>query len=675
MLHLFALKRTLFCALAGILGAGSGAGAAENVVNTLAYRTSIDHGVDEDLEPDAEQSQGGATKRTGTSPTRAPAKTPTVEVVAKGTAEDWPDTLATARLDYRESVAAPSDFQDWVSRVPGVTATGQNGLFETFSIRGSAGNGLLVIAAGMPLSAQRRAGVPVAFIEPALLGDVRVVRGPAVVHFGPGALGGAVSIEPRWFDQHEVSAGFASSANEAWQTAATGAEDYSMAVARHRMGLGEAADGTPLNIGFERASATLQFRQSLGTIELDALLMPSRSVAIGKSNIRFPARQTRYPEDEHTLGRLRLRSDDGWVFSLQGHDQYLGTLNQRPGGADSFAGMSSLDLGATLQRSIEHGRFRHNVGLEYLGRRQVNAYEARGSLANRSYTLRDARERGVSLFAITDWRIDPALALELGLRQSWLEQAQSGADHSLAASGFNAGARWSSSQYSQWTLTLASGYRFPSLEERFYTGVTGQGEVVGNPALSAERSLGLDLGYQWLGQTWGAELHVWRNQVNDLIQLTALGAGLNGYENVSQAQLYGAEAQLQWRLRRSMELSAGLDWARSQDRQSAEPLYGTAAPGLQLGAAYQLAKWRFGLRYVHRWAMRRPGFEELPRPARDLLDAEVEYRFSDNLLFSLFARNLGNARYFATADELSALAPGRSLGVRVHYRAPAARSW
>ena len=111
-----------------------------------------------------------------------------VKVTAKGTAADVPSALATEVITWQDAIGSPSDFQDLVTRVPGVGATGQNGIFETFSIRGSAGNGILVVVGGMPVTAQRRAGVPVAFVEPSLLGEINVTRGPAVVHFGPGAL-------------------------------------------------------------------------------------------------------------------------------------------------------------------------------------------------------------------------------------------------------------------------------------------------------------------------------------------------------------------------------------------------------------------------------------------------------------------------------------------------------
>ncbi|MFB9069581.1 TonB-dependent receptor plug domain-containing protein [Pseudofulvimonas gallinarii] len=107
-----------------------------------------------------------------------------VEVVAQGTVSDVPDTLSTDQISWRESPGAQVDVQDLLVRIPGVGATGQNGAFETFSIRGSTANGILVLFDGMPITAQRRAGVPISFVEPALLGAMSVTRGPATVHFG-----------------------------------------------------------------------------------------------------------------------------------------------------------------------------------------------------------------------------------------------------------------------------------------------------------------------------------------------------------------------------------------------------------------------------------------------------------------------------------------------------------
>lgn len=593
----------------------------------------------------------------------------TIEVSARGTAADLPTALATDLLDPQQAIAAPADFQDLVTRVPGVTATGQNGLFETFSIRGSGGNGILVLVGGMPVTAQRRAGVPVAFVEPALLGEVNVTRGPAVVHFGPGALGGAVSIEPRWFQGTELRAGYASNGDETVLVAGHGTQQFSLAAARHHAGIAEAADGSPLNTGYTRGSASLQWRGELGGFSLDALLLPSRAEDIGKSNSRYPVRDTVYPEDSHTLGRLRLRNDQGFEISLHGHEQELSTWNQRPDRADTFAHVSSLDLGATVQQSLGEGALRGNVGLEYLGRRDVTGFDADGSVLNRSYTLRDASEDGWSLFALGDWRLAEAWAVELGARHSRIDQDHAGAGSGTSDTAFTAGLVFAPEGGGRFSANLSSGYRFPTLEERFFTGVTPQGEIIGNPDLGAEHSLGLDLGYAWRGAGWGAEIHVWRMDVDDLIQQVELAPDTNGYTNIGEAGLHGAEAAIDWTATERLQLQASAQLVRGKDVLSGEPLYGMGPVSARLDAIYDLrADLSLGLGYSHRRAAGRPGFEELPREAVDVVDAELRYRLQPALGLRLYLRNALDERYFATEDELSALAPGRSLGVELVWR-------
>jgi iron complex outermembrane recepter protein len=592
--------------------------------------------------------------------------TEAIRVTARGTANDWPSALATELIDYNEAIAAPSDFQDLVSRVPGVGATGQNGIFETFSIRGSGANGILILVGGMPITAQRRAGVPVAFVEPSLLGDINVTRGPAVVHFGPGALGGAISIEPRWFDTSFVQGGYASSGNETNLTAGTGNSNYSVAVARHQAGDSQAPDGTPLNTSYQRESASLQYRTRLGDFDLDALLLPSRTENIGKSNSRYPARDTTYPEDSHMLGRLRLRHASGFEATVHAHDQYLGTYNQRPGSADTFAGVSSTDMGATAQQTFVLGDFSNNIGIEFLGRRNVDGYSASRSVLNRSYSLKNGREDAWSLFALTDWRVTPQLGFEFGARTTSIDQEQRGAKSSDSDTALTAGAIWTPNDWSRWTLNLSSGYRFATLEERYFTGVTAQGEIVGNPDLGAEHSRGIDVGYSAHAGDWGGEIHVWRNQVDDLIQLVDINDDINGFTNVGEAKLYGAEAILGWTPTNELSLRGSVAVVRGTDNNG-QQLYGIPPVTAELDARYRAEKFDVGARYSHRWSVTRPGFEELERDAVDVLDADFRYRFTESFNLQLYLRNAFNKRYYATSDELSTFAPERSLGINLNW--------
>src|SRR5688572_15735612 len=56
----------------------------------------------------------------------APWQGEAVNVTAKGTAADVPSALATDVVTWQEAVGEPLDFQDLISRVPGIGATGQN---------------------------------------------------------------------------------------------------------------------------------------------------------------------------------------------------------------------------------------------------------------------------------------------------------------------------------------------------------------------------------------------------------------------------------------------------------------------------------------------------------------------------------------------------------------------
>lgn len=593
-----------------------------------------------------------------------------IVVSAKGTAADTPDALATEIVHVDDAVAHPADFQDVITRVPGVGATGQNGIFETFSIRGSGANNVGILYAGMPLTAQRRAGVPVSFVEPSLLGEVAVTRGPAVVHYGPGALGGAVSVEPRWFSTPFASASYASGGDEYVLAGGFGSDTFSIGAAQHSANDTVAADGTPLNTQFDRASAVLQYRTQIDDLELDAMLSPSRTEDIGKSNSRFPARDTIYPHDVHTVGRVRIRHANGFEVSVQGHDQMLRTWNRRPGFADTFADVQSLDLGATVQQTIDAGDFVHNVGVEFLGRRNVDAYDASTHIDNRRYSLRNARENGWSLFAISDWAVAPDVALEFGARHSGIDQKQSGAQRDDGDTAVTAGAVWRPSEAHRLSLNVANGYRFATLEERFFTGVTAQGEVVGNPDLGSERSFGIDLGHAWTGTDWHSEVHLWRTKVDDLIQLTAVATGVNGFENVSEARLWGAEALLGWTPTDAFSLRTSVAVVRSKDLRTGNPLFGSPPVTAEIEARHRFGD-AFSLagRYMHRWEMDRPGFEEVARDSVDLVDAEFDYDLGGGLGVGVYVQNLLDERYFATADTLSALAPERSFGVHLTWQA------
>src|SRR5690606_32508601 len=106
----------------------------------------------------------------------------------------------------------------------------------------------------------------------------------------------------------------------------------------------------------------------------------------------------------------------------------------------------------------------------------------------------------------------------------------------------------------------------------FFSGVTPQGEIVGNADLGSEHSLGLDLGYALTFDRWDLQANLWRTDVDDLIQLFQVANGVNGYTNIGEAKLHGFELALGWRPVEHLQLRASHAIVRSKDAGTGAPL-------------------------------------------------------------------------------------------------------
>jgi outer membrane receptor protein involved in Fe transport len=104
---------------------------------------------------------------------------------------------------------------------------------------------------------------------------------------------------------------------------------------------------------------------------------------------------------------------------------------------------------------------------------------------------------------------------------------------------------------------LASGFRAPNLDERYYnSNIHGGMRLFGNPDLVSERSLSYEVGLRAGGDLprWlrGARISAYRSDVDDLITYRYIGmlylVPRFQYVNVQRARLEGIEAMAQFRL-------------------------------------------------------------------------------------------------------------------------------
>jgi len=111
------------------------------------------------------------------------------------------DVTAITRQDLEETLTAT--LPDMFRFVPGVSHEGAGSRFgaEGVSIRGIGGNRVALEIDGVPVSEQFAIGsfshATRDFIDPALIGRVEILRGPASALYGSSALGGVVAVRTR----------------------------------------------------------------------------------------------------------------------------------------------------------------------------------------------------------------------------------------------------------------------------------------------------------------------------------------------------------------------------------------------------------------------------------------------------------------------------------------------
>ncbi|MDE2598689.1 MAG: TonB-dependent receptor [Rhodocyclaceae bacterium] len=245
-----------------------------------------------------------------------------------------------------------------------------------------------------------------------------------------------------------------------------------------------------------------------------------------------------------------------------------------------------------------------------------------------------------------------------------------------------------------WSLStnLSHAERAPSYNELFANGAhpaTGQYEV-GNPDLGVEKSNGLDLQLRWKRGTNTTKVGAFHTRFKDYIALYGTGTmrdadGLidpagalpEAQVRAVPARFSGLEAESKFHVYQGLgdlDLRLKADYVRASNADTGEPLPRIAPYHLGLGFDYRLGA--FGARFDATYAGRqnRVAANELPTDAYTLLNATLSYRLRSSLPEAevfLKLNNLLNEEIRLSTSVLKDIAPlgGRSsmLGVRLGF--------
>ena len=580
------------------------------------------------------------------------------------------DSTTTYRLNPQQMVGIRQSIADVLIQAPGVSYNGQGGLFQSYSLRGFSRWRIRTEVNGVPLLIDRPAGSSASFIPSTLLDQITVSQGPGSTLYGSDAMGGVISLSTvkqgvpsyslQWQDNDDQ---LMLSASGSINSALSGG------LALRRAHNATDANDNPLNTGYEQVALSLHGQTQWQDLTLNASWLPVRGRNIGKSTRTFPdSAEALYPHDDHSIATVELRRDNRWLARLYHHRQDWASITKTSEGEENRTDFDADTIGALLYHQTPFSTGEGRAGIEWLGRRNVeintaalNVEEVPNSWAN---SLRGSQD-GVGLFIDHVWAYRD-FALELGARYDHIEQTGSSTSTDDGAWSATLALSWQVSD--SWHLSGAAGtgFRFPTLTERFSEVVTPRGTVLGNPSLKSERNESLEVRMDYHADQYQLSIAGYYNWLDDYIERVVLEPGVRSYKNTNEASIWGYEVTLQGRL------SAGFSHRLQYQYQR-----GTADGGQWL-SDLNPASWRYSLQWalnglefktelVHRPSRDTAGPGEQPLAAATWLDSQLSFNPLKRIRLTFFVNNLFDEAYRGSADEQAPFQPGRTLGLGIQW--------
>jgi len=584
-----------------------------------------------------------------------------------------PIGTAATTIDPKNPTLAPSTLTELVESVPGVSENGQGGIFQVYSIRGVSRHRIQSTISGVRLTSERRAGVSASFLDPRLMATVDIQRGPASSYFGSGALGGMVRILPRNFDRGELQTGYDSQGNENFQFGGWGNQNWSFGFVRRSAVNARTPEGSEINTHFTLYSSAFESNWTSGNQDYTVLLIPTLARDVGKANTDFSSQTTNYPEEKHLVAKFAVESQKQWQLAAYVHPHDLHTrVMEGTNQSDVFN--DTLDFGFAFEKQMSLGRSRFaRFGIDYFGRRFVNSREHHNSTDPDAEgsdevvrSLDDARVDELGAHGLVSLRMGRA-TLEAGARFSWFNQqnADLAGIRRTAWNGY-AGVMVPIRYGIELNGSIGTGLRMPSLSERFFTGTTGRGQVIGNPRLDPERSLNVDAGIRWYGPNAFVAAYYFRNRIEKYIERIEPKPDVLSFLNLTSGTIRGIEWEAATQLRAFWDIYARGHVITGRD-QASNPLADIPANRVVLGTRFDTGRWNYGSELQLRGDKTTPGSGEKQIPSTQLWSAFLKRNLRPNLQVSLSASNLLNRTYFNSADRKVSLAAGRGFAIALRW--------
>lgn len=481
-------------------------------------------------------------------------------------------------------------------------------------------------------------------LEPFLADHIEILKGPATLLFGSGAIGGVVNVVDGRIPQRMPENGFAGRVLAGHDSASQG-DTQAFRVDAGGSGIVLHADGMQRRNG---DYATPRGRLPNSFVETDAGAIGGSWVGehgfIGVSVSRFldhygnPAEPGDADEGEPAVHvrmaqtRHELRAALDAPFA--GVDEVEFSLARTAYRHVEFEGD---EVGTTFANRSNEGRLvvtREAAG--WLAAFGAQAFQRDFSAVGEERFVPPSRSRGLGLFA-TGRRDIGALGVELGARADRQESTPLDGDaRAFRPYSLSAGLAWRFSDHWHATLNLDRAQRAPAEEELFSNGphVASATFEIGDPTLDEETANQLELGLHWHADLVDAKLAVHANRYEDFIHLADTGVVEDDLPvrrwSQADARFRGIEAEATFHLAGNAsghyDLRIWGDKVRATlDRGGNLPRMPAARAGTEL--SWRNDDWRASIGATHYFKQDRTAEFETETAGFTLLGAHVAWTF------------------------------------------------
>ncbi len=596
----------------------------------------------------------------------------------------------------------------------GMAATDDSAQGQNPVIRGLKKESLVLLVDGMRFNSAQPQGAIASFMSLALAERVEVVKGPASVLYGTGAIGGAINVllpQARFEPGAKVRAGIG------YDSASNGVRGSGVANfsgGDHAVLLGaslahsddyRAPDGKVDRTGYDSSAVIGQYRFRIDARQqLRVSLQQQRDEDVWYPGSTKPnssplvgATTVHSPKQERTLGEV------GYSFKDTGRTPFSVDVRayrqQMERQVFAWSDVARLDVSRTNVTFATNGfdvRADWLLNPQHLLSTGLNLWQMEASperyLANppafasvRRDPFADGRINAIGAYAQDDMRFDQLSALaavrydrvkgDAAAMANPANPAQTITTNLAREDGTVSGSLGLSYQVSPLLRPYASvarGFRAGEMRERFESSPRGDGYYyVGSPQIRPEISTQFELGIKGEDDRLSWSLAAFRNQIRDYMsgrdisgtaRATALCGAANAGAcketvNIGKVVIDGLEAQGRWRAWQGHWLKAAVTVLRGQNKEIDEPLFQMPADELSLGwEGHFAAGWSADVnaRFVRRQDRVATVFSrgsENVTPGFGTADLGVNYRMNKRHTFRVVLKNAFDRKYHEALTE------------------------